>query len=165
VNESRRVVYISPTIYSPVTDAKQALLNINLVTMKVFLNVLPVLLETNQAVMNQAEIPLPGMYSVFEDFMVFGQFRHNYPEFIDDALSFIAYPVFDSFDEDRKLVGVLSTNIHWRHFFKGILQPSAMGIICILENSFNQTLAYRLDGPEATYVGESDLHDPRFDHL
>jgi signal transduction histidine kinase len=40
-----------------------------------------------------------------------------------------------------------------------------MGIICILENSFNQTLAYHLDGPEATYVGKRDLHDPRFDHL
>jgi hypothetical protein len=35
-----------------------------------------------------------------------------------------------------------------------ILPPStSLGIICILENSFNQTLTYRIDGPDVTYLG------------
>jgi signal transduction histidine kinase/CheY-like chemotaxis protein len=37
--------------------------------------------------------------------------------------------------------------------------------VCILENSYNQTLAYRIDGPDVTYLGDEDLHDTRYDHL
>jgi hypothetical protein len=33
------------------------------------------------------------------------------------------------------------------------------------ENSYNQTLAYRIDGPDVTYLGDEDLHDTRYDSL
>jgi hypothetical protein len=63
----------------------------------------------------------------------------------------LAYPVFDSFEDDR-FTGVLATDIYWKLFFANILPPStSLGIICILENSFNQTLTYRIDGPDVTF--------------
>jgi hypothetical protein len=85
---------------------------------------------------------------------------------LDGPLTALAYPVFDSFKDDRKLTGVLATDIYWKLFFANILPPStSSGIVCILENSFNQTLAYRIDGPDVTYLGEEDSHDPRYDYL
>ncbi len=56
-------------------------------------------------------------------------------------------------------------NVHWKLFLTDILPTSASGIVCILENSYNQTLAYRIDGPEVTYLGDEDLHDTRYDYL
>jgi hypothetical protein len=37
--------------------------------------------------------------------------------------------------------------------------------VCILEKSYNQTLAFRIDGSDGTYLGEEDLHDTRYDYL
>jgi hypothetical protein len=93
------------------------------------------------------------------------QYRHNIEEYLDDPLTFFAYPVFDSFENDRQLAGVIATDVYWKLFFANILPSSASGIICILENSFNQTLAYRIDGPDVTYLGDEDRHDARYDHL
>jgi len=93
------------------------------------------------------------------------QWRQESLELVNDPHTFISSPVFDSFDRDREVVGVLSANIYWSLLFRNILPPYANGYICILENSFNQTLAYRVDGAEAIYLGEGDLHDDRYDHL
>jgi hypothetical protein len=35
----------------------------------------------------------------------------------------------------------------------------------VYENSYNQTLAYRIDGPDVTYLGDEDLHDTQYDYL
>jgi signal transduction histidine kinase/CheY-like chemotaxis protein len=80
-------------------------------------------------------------------------------------LTVFSYPVFDSFEDDRQVAGVLVTDFYWKVFFANILLPSASGIICILENSFNQTMVYRIDGPDVTYLGEEDSHDTRYDYL
>jgi signal transduction histidine kinase/CheY-like chemotaxis protein len=115
--------------------------------------------------MGRAAVPSPGAQKYFKNSLAVSQYRHNMWEYLDDPLTNFAYPVFDSFEDDRQLAGVLHTNIYWKLFFADILPPSASGIICILENSFNQTLAYRIDGPDVTYLGEQDLHDTRYDYL
>jgi hypothetical protein len=66
------------------------------------------------------------------------QYRHNIEEYLDDPVTIFAYTVFDSFQEDRNIEGVIVMNIYWKLLFANILLPSASGIIiCILENSFN----------------------------
>jgi hypothetical protein len=87
------------------------------------------------------------------------QYRYDIEEYLDDPVTAFTYPVFDSFGDDRQLAGVLATNINWKLFFTKILPHSASGIVCILENSYKQTLAYRIDGPDVTYLGDEDLHD------
>jgi hypothetical protein len=72
---------------------------------------------------------------------------------------------FRAFQDDRQLAGVIVTEIYWKLLFADVLPSSAKGIICVLENSFNQTLAYRIDGPDVTYIGDEDTHDIRYAHL
>jgi signal transduction histidine kinase/CheY-like chemotaxis protein len=125
-----------------------------------------VLQESNQAVMGPTTVMIPSAQEIFRHNMAASQYRHNIEEYLGDPLTVLAYPVFDSFEDDRQLAGVLSTQVYWKGFFADILPPSSpSGIICILENSFNQTLAYRIDGPDVTYLGEEDLHDTRYDYL
>jgi len=84
---------------------------------------------------------------------------------LDDPNALIGYPVFDSFDKDRQVAGVLITNIYWGLFFRNILPPSAVGYICVIENSYGQTLSYRVDGKTTRYLGEVDPHDSKYDNM
>jgi class 3 adenylate cyclase len=77
----------------------------------------------------------------------------------------LLYPVFDNFSTSRKLVGILLSDSYWRLHFDQILPPNAKGVIAVLENNANQSFTYQLDGPDATYLGEGDLHDEAFDHM
>jgi signal transduction histidine kinase/CheY-like chemotaxis protein len=138
----------------------------NLAHTKALDRLMPALLQSNQAVMGRALVPSPRSGSEnFRNNLAVSQYRHKIEEYRGDPVTMFAYPVFDSFEDDRQLGGVLVTEIYWKLFFANILPPSASGIICILENSFNQTLVYRIDGPDVTYLGEEDSHDTRYDHL
>jgi signal transduction histidine kinase/CheY-like chemotaxis protein len=115
--------------------------------------------------MARATVPVPTGREYFRKTLAVSQYRQNIGEYGDDPPTFFAYPVFDSFEDDRQIAGVLATNVIWKLFFTGILPPSASGIVCILENSYNQTLAYRIDGTDVTYLGNEDRHDTQYDHL
>jgi len=159
-------ILVASNTLSPVSGAKQNLLNLNFAVARVLLGILPVLLERSEAVINKAEIPLPEFQKQVKANMAISQYRQEFDDLLEDPLSFIVYPVFDSFQVDtRQLAGVLATNIHWILFFTNILHPSSIEVVCVLENSFNQTLAYRLNGPIVTYMGDVDSHDENLDDL
>ncbi|CAB9509771.1 Receptor-type guanylate cyclase gcy [Seminavis robusta] len=102
----------------------------------------------------------------YQLFLSHGQFRADFDEFIGDPTSSVGYPVFDSFNvKTRKVVGILATNFYWILYFKDILPSNARGIICVIENNHNQSFSYRIDGREAVYLGDGDLHDTKFDYL
>jgi class 3 adenylate cyclase len=105
-----------------------------------------------------------GLY--FKLLLSLSQYRYSVMKFLVDPTSAFGYPVFDSFDRDnRKVVGVISTNLYWRLYFNDILPPNARGIMCVLENTRGQVFTYRIDGSEALYFGNGDLHDSKYDHL
>jgi signal transduction histidine kinase/CheY-like chemotaxis protein len=140
-------------------------LNRNVADANVFDEVLPAVLESNQAVMGRAKVVGASLRENYRSSLAASQYRYNIEEYLDDPVTVFTYPVFDSFGDDRQLAGVLATTIYWRLFFTKILPPSASGIVCILENSYNQTMTYRIDGPDVTYLGDEDLHDTQYDFL
>ena len=84
---------------------------------------------------------------------------------LGDPTSTLGYPVFDSFNHTtRKVVGVLSTNLYWKIHLQDILPPNAHGIICVIENSNGQNFTYKIDGTEATYIGEGDWHNSKYNN-
>jgi signal transduction histidine kinase/CheY-like chemotaxis protein len=138
----------------------------NLAHTKALEGVMPALLETNQAAMGRATVPtLQSEKDFLRDSLARSQYRHNIDEYLGDPVTIFAYPVFDSFEDDHQVAGVLVTYVYWKLFFANILPPTASGIICILENSFNQTLVYRIDGSDVTYLGDKDTHDTKYDYL
>mmetsp|Transcript_11948 Transcript_11948/g.34526 ORF Transcript_11948/g.34526 Transcript_11948/m.34526 type:complete len:1265 (-) Transcript_11948:28-3822(-) len=144
---------------SPVNSAKQSVLNVDFSKLPFFHGMLDYLLEQDRpkgVVMNRAIIPPPKGAPLTEDTIRHSQFRHakivsNEPE------TRVAYPVYDDFDpETANLVGVLSASLHWNWYFVNILPSNAKGIICVLENTFGQVFAYRIDGASTTYLGVGD---------
>ena len=99
--------------------------------------------------------------------LALSQFRHADFEYIaEDAVNFMAFPVMRTFERDADLVGVVVNNVMWRSVFHQMLPYGSGSFICVLENSFNQSVSYRVDGHLAEYLGGGkDFHDSRFDSL
>lgn len=102
-----------------------------------------------------------------------GQYRHDAAEFQADPLTPVAYPVFDGFGPDKNFTGALYTAVYWRLLFQDILPADVHGVICVLQNTGgfiegggnDPPFTFRLDGPDAVFLGVGDLHDPEYDSL
>ena len=70
-----------------------------------------ILQNNKKAVMSKAVTPVPAVLQVVLENLGIGQFREQSEEYIDDTLMFLAYPMFDSFEDDHEFAGVLAVNI------------------------------------------------------
>jgi class 3 adenylate cyclase len=91
--------------------------------------------------------------------------EENQINYNGDPISSMFLPVFDSFDGDRKTVGVLLATISWAHFFLDIFHHNVQGVTLILENTCNGAYTYEINGEEVIPVGPGDLHDTEFNRL
>jgi class 3 adenylate cyclase len=74
-------------------------------------------------------------------------------------------PIFDNYSEGRRLVGALAAYIYWQVYFEKILPPHQKGVLVVLENSCDQKYSYVVNGREAEYIGQGDLHDTKYNDL
>lgn len=49
--------------------------------------------------------------------------------------------------------------------FWNILPENVRGIIAVIESSTGQLSTVRVDGGRATYIGQGDFHNPKYDHM
>ena len=78
--------------------------------------------------------------------------------------STLFYPVVDN-HALSVAVGVTSISFTWTSMFMNILPSDVSGIVCVLESSAGQSHTFELNGGEATFFGEGDLHDKSFDKM
>eukprot|EP00980_Cylindrotheca_fusiformis_P011350 scaffold2626_cov159-Cylindrotheca_fusiformis.AAC.1 len=99
----------------------------------------------------------------------------------------IIQPIFDGADTenaDRKIVAFAGIHLHWLDYFKNLLAEDEEGLVVVLESacpnlcegavfSIRQNITvterniitYQVDGPNAVFLGEGDLHDPNYDAM
>ena len=93
-----------------------------------------------------------------------GDASNTFGEAMAHPESILVETVYDSFDAStRNVVGALVAAIPWSLYFEGLLHEGANGLICVLKNTCGDEFTYRLDGPEAHYLGEGDRHDRYYD--
>lgn len=84
-------------------------------------------------------------------------------------VSQVYFPIFDSFDEDRKVVAVMVAWIHWLSYFQDTFPGGASGIQVVLHNeceeSGNTAFTFEIDGAAVIPMGEGDLHDKSFESM
>eukprot|EP00980_Cylindrotheca_fusiformis_P001367 scaffold343_cov94-Cylindrotheca_fusiformis.AAC.3 len=77
---------------------------------------------------------------------------------------------------DKKMVAVTLIRLNWLDYFKTVLTEGDFGIILVLEGacaaqSSGQedwlafVMSYRIDGQDAEYLGDSDLHNPKYNDM
>jgi hypothetical protein len=65
------------------------------------------------------------------------------------------------------LVAILGLSIFWQDLIEGILPLGNDGLVAVFDNAgCNQTFTFQINGPNATYLGSGDRHEPAYDdHL
>mmetsp|Transcript_31478 Transcript_31478/g.75947 ORF Transcript_31478/g.75947 Transcript_31478/m.75947 type:complete len:460 (-) Transcript_31478:2440-3819(-) len=154
------------TDLSPINDPPQGPLNLNFAKTKVIgKGLLDLMLKEKKAALRGAAVPTPKSKKAMENNLRMSQYRDSVEDFVDGLSTFLTYPVFGSFEDDKKVVGVLATNLYWKVLLSDLLPASSAGIICVITNTAGQTFTFGIDGSEARYIGTGDLHDPRFDRF
>lgn len=104
------------------------------------------------------------------------------------ALSAILQPVYEKIDTDaidRRVVAFIWFRLDWASYLQNILAVDTGGIIAVIRGScpitnvydysFGESsegqnleeavLSFRIDGPEAKFLGMTDAHDPKYDTM
>jgi class 3 adenylate cyclase len=61
-------------------------------------------------------------------------------------------------------VGLIAVTLYWRRVIRNILPEGSLGIVMVF-SMCGANFSYRIDGPNATYLGPDDFHDSSYDHL
>ena len=79
--------------------------------------------------------------------------------------SFLATPVFASFEDDAPIVAVSSGYLRWNRNFENLLPIHSEPLILVIRNC-DDALSYEIRGPDVEYLGLGDnFHDPKYNYL
>eukprot|EP00980_Cylindrotheca_fusiformis_P020733 scaffold7744_cov90-Cylindrotheca_fusiformis.AAC.4 len=98
------------------------------------------------------------------------------------AGSLIMQPIYDTANseaEDRKVVAFTGIRLQWLDYFTNVLTDGEFGVIVVLQSacpnlctyaqhigsSASSVVTYRIDGPNAELLGDSDLHNTKYDGM
>jgi len=82
----------------------------------------------------------------------------------DHPHAFVWHPVHEKIEDfDSKIISVIGAAVAWDVPLRNLLPETVKGITAVISNSCNQSYTYLLEGVDALYVGEGDLHDRKYD--
>jgi hypothetical protein len=156
--ETKHDLY-APVIQISPLDTQGYLLNYNGFDYPFFRRVFDGMVEAKRAVLsevnNMEAFVLPE--EITDDVLAADTKAH--PE-IYWPVSFMASPVYNELGDDAELAGVIVAGMRWHSYFQNVIPEGINGIIVVVQNTCDQKFSYRIDGPEVTYLGPQDYHDP-----
>jgi class 3 adenylate cyclase len=81
------------------------------------------------------------------------------------ARSYVLTPVFETFDDDAKIVGFLIAVLPWRNYFVDELPYGTNGFVVDVKDPCGSEFTYTINGPQAKYEGRGGLQDPKFEYI
>jgi len=66
-------------------------------------------------------------------------------------------------DSDSETVALVSLAFAWDAALQHLLPEGVEGIHSIIKNNCGQAFSYEINGADAIFVGEGDLHETKFD--
>jgi hypothetical protein len=83
-----------------------------------------------------------------------------------DPQSIIVLPVFArTGDPMSDIIGHIVAVIPWGLFFQDVLQEGQNGVYAVLRESCGSSFTYIVNGRNATFLAEEDVHDTAYDHM
>jgi hypothetical protein len=141
---------------APAPQADRSMVNFDLLSHPVIAQLFHGVWEAQHAVLSQA-IPLDFLYggAVTDD--------HDHPH------SIVLNPIYPSLKKDHHdpddMVGLLAAVVSWDIYLSNILHEGNDGVVVVLHNACGEHFTYRIDGPEAIFLGQGDLHDLQYNAL
>jgi len=140
---------IAPT---PGDDPK--MVNFNLLADPVVADLFDVLVREKESVLSPA---LEVGYLFDASFRPDNKILKKHPH------SYVAEPVYASFETDAEMVGILLALTSWENLFNNILPKGASGIVCVVKSSCGDEFSFNLVGPKPVFLGNGDIHDDTYD--
>jgi class 3 adenylate cyclase len=148
---------VSPAIPVP------SVYNYDMLSRDEFSGPLQALLESKDAVIGKSiDLSAPSSSSSSSFFSLLLHDPQVMLNSTSGPLSALFYPIFDGYEAGSNLVGTLMVLQYWHELFANVLPTSADGVIVVLENTYNQTYTFQIDGEQVIFMGEGDLHDVHF---
>jgi CHASE domain len=141
---------------APAPHKDKSIVNFDLLSHPVIARLFHGVRQAQQAALSQA-MPLK--------FLCGGAVAYDY----DHPHSILLNPVYPSLKKDHHdpddMVGLLAAVVSWDTYFSNILHKENDGLVVVLHNACGEQFSYRIDGPEAIFLGQGDHHDPQFNDL
>lgn len=97
---------------------------------------------------NQTKSPI--ISEVFDLEFLYGGSIHEDPT---HPFSVLMQPIFEDFQKDSRLVGVLTAVLPWDHYLEKILPKGVNVIVVVMEDTCGDSMTYAVTGPEAEFIG------------
>ena len=137
---------------SPAPGVDTSIVNFNLFNVPTFQRLVQFAILTRHSAISE----------VIDTELVFGT---SAPQKGLDPQSIIVLPVFqETGNLHSTIVGHVVAVIPWGLFFQNILQAGTKGIYVVLSESCGQSFTYIINGANGTFLGNQDLHDPRYNN-
>jgi class 3 adenylate cyclase len=143
-------------IFAPLwqsSPASAADVNVNLLSDKRVASLYNSMIATRQSVLSN-DFPIEDLF----DFL----FDPDEKLLKTDPHAFLMEPVYADFEENSEIVGFLLGVTTWINLFNRLIPEGANGIVCVVKDSCGGTMAFELNGPKATFMGDEDLHEKAF---
>jgi hypothetical protein len=148
-----------------------SIINLNLLSIASFDRLVDQVLDTRAAVVSQVInlLPLIGYEYPSSDVEDEGEEGEEDKEGAlepideDEPRGFILQPVYESFEVDASIVGVVITEIKWSLIFRN--DELIRGMFAVLDDSCGTSYTYFIDEGSVDYIGKGDLHERRFNYL
>lgn len=83
----------------------------------------------------------------------------------DHPRSYILQPIFSDFRNDSNVAGFFVADIKWHNFFVNLLPDNKSGILVVVHGTCGGDFSYLINGHEAVYLQEGDVHETKFDGM
>jgi hypothetical protein len=78
--------------------------------------------------------------------------------------AFLWTPIYDGLNiSQSNFVALVATGFAWDFSLRNLLPTSVEGVIAVISNNCNQTYTFEISGIDAFFLGEGDLHEPKYD--
>ena len=139
---------------APTPDGDPKMVNYNLVADPIVANLHDILVKDQATVMSRA---------LEVDYLFDHAFDIKEKDFKEMPHSYIAAPVYDSYEPSASMVGFLLALTSWETLFSNVLPEGAKGVHCVVRSDCDDEFTFELQGPKPVYLGKGDHHDPAFD--
>ena len=155
---------------SPIIVAPRELANWDVLSFPAYAPYVEVAAATGQATFGGIDVANPGNITADELTPSFYAFLLSYAagepaDYLGDPMSSFYIPVFDNFDEDRKVVAVILGVLQWGAYFENVLPSTSPALTVVLENTCQGPYTYKVSPNAVEFVGQGDLHDPKYSDL
>jgi hypothetical protein len=149
---------IDNEVYAPVWHVSNSVVNVvneNLFDSAEILSLYAAMMATNHSVLSGTSTSYFLNFSFGVDLEDLGVHPHG----------ILSVPVFDSFSDNRSIVGILLALIQYDSLLSFFHHKTSAGIVGVIVDNCGKNISYQFDAEGSTFLGSGDLHDPAFDEF